>query len=140
MLAICTVCITMGCNAPTRMTHLQDTLRDFSQQVRWGMMGQASQFVDVKKRDAWLAERMGAMQSIRVTDVQLAGIDSAGPRSTKARVFFTITYYGLTDNTVRRSVWEQKWEHREKIGWMLMDEQPAKVKKTAPIPVKGAWP
>ncbi|MEE2789435.1 MAG: hypothetical protein VX589_19005 [Myxococcota bacterium] len=132
--------ITSGCSAPTRMTHLRDTLRDFSQQVRWGMMGRASQFVDVKARSQWLAERMGALQSIRVTDVQLAGIDSAGPRARKARVFFTITYYGLTTNTVKRSVWEQNWEHRDKIGWLLMDEKPAELPKVEPTPTKGAWP
>ena len=103
-------------------------------------MGQASRFVDMEKRNAWLNERMSALQSIRVTDVQLAGIDSAGPRSREASVFFTITYYGLTDNTVRRAVWEQKWQHREKLGWMLIEEQPAKLKKVAPAEGKAAWP
>ena len=135
------VCLSQSsCNAPTRMTHLKDTLRDFSKEVRWGMIAQAARHVSAEKREAWLQERMGAMQSIRLTDVQIGGVSSDGPRATTAKVYMKITWYRLTDNTVHQSVWEQNWVHKKKHGWLLEDESPAKLKKVPVNPSPSSWP
>ena len=91
-----------------------------------------------QKRVAWLEERMGALQSIKMIDVQVSRVSSKGPRSTKATVLLSMSWHGR-DMVQKQSLWEQTWEHKKKLGWRLVKEKPAIIKRPAPVK-RGAWP
>ena len=131
------VCI-VACQTPNRMTHLRESLKSFSRQIKWGQLPRAAAFVAPKKRAAWLEERMGALQSIKMIDVQVSRVSSKGPRATKATVLLSMSWHGR-DMVQKQSLWEQTWEHKKKLGWRLVKEKPAIIKRPAPVK-RGAWP
>ena len=130
--------IAVGCQTPNRMTHLKDSLNAFSRQIKWGQLPRAAAFVESKKRAAWLEERLGAMQSVKMIDVQVSRVSSKGPRATTAKVLLSLTWHGR-DMVQKRSIWEQTWEHKKKRGWRLISEEPAVLKPKVPVK-RSAWP
>ncbi len=113
-----------GCATQNRMTHLRDTLRAFTQQIRWDRWPDAAQHVELKTRERWMLNRSTAARGLKIHDIEVTRIVSPGPRATTAKVMLKLTWYSKQDMTVRTASWVQNWVHG-RFGWKLKSEERA---------------
>ena len=131
----CTVDEFFGCGGG-RKADLGDTLRDFNQQVRWGSWMAAARHVDAKSRSGWLRARVVAAASLRVTDVQLLGVQPQSEDT--AIVLVGVSWYRVTDPTLRQRIWQQTWRYDDEV-WLLAEEVVVQ-QQTEPQKPAAAWP
>jgi hypothetical protein len=124
-----------GCATQNRMTHLRDTLRAFTQQIRWDRWPDAAQHVEHSTRERWMLNRSTAAKGLKIHEIQVLRVVSEGPRSTAAKVILRLTWYAQQDMKVRTADWVQTWQHG-RAGWKLKSEERADGKSGKP----GSWP
>ncbi len=135
LLACLSLLLLVACGGG-RKADLGDTLRDFNQQVRWGSWMAAARHVDAKSRSGWLRARVVAAASLRVTDVQLLGVQPQSEDT--AIVLVGVSWYRVTDPTLRQRIWQQTWRYDDEV-WLLAEEVVVQ-QQTEPQKPAAAWP
>ena len=137
LLACSSVLLVVACGG-SRKADLGETLRDYNQQVRWGSWMGAARHIDAKKRSDWLRARVAAADSLRVTDIQVLGVQPQSEDT--AIVLVGVSWYRVTDPTLRHRIWQQTWRYHEDEVWLLAEEVVAQQKAEPQKPAAATWP
>ncbi len=110
-----------GCGGAARMGEsLVDTVTAYNQGVRWGRFPAAAAHVPAAERNAFLDDRDELAEDLRITDYELVGVEPSGSRS--ARVHVKYTWFRNSEDIVRETHADQRWEQQGK-AWIIVDER-----------------
>ena len=110
----------VGCGvAPTTMGKLQEASQELNQNARFGRMELAIEQVSAKRRDEWVRQHKGWGSSVRIADVETAGIRLTG--EFEARVSVKIAWFRPEEQDLRVTTLAQTWKDVSG-GWQLVSE------------------
>lgn len=123
-LAAAGLLVGLGCAAFTDPMGREDALANaqlrYTQNVRWGKLDAAAEFVDPEVRDAFLAQSK-AFEAIRITEYDIGRIDFEKGRES-AKVHVTYHAYSLASVEERRIDEEQHWTRPSGNKWVVRPE------------------
>jgi hypothetical protein len=110
-----------GCFAgATPMQRVSDAARDANLATRFGQVEIATRHVDAAVQNDFLLRRAQWGKSIRVLDLELAGIHLTD--EDHATVTVDVSWSSVTDSLVRSTKLTQEWQNERK-GWKLVRER-----------------
>jgi hypothetical protein len=110
----------MACPAPaTALARAQETAQEFNLNTRFGRNEIAIDSVATSARDTFLAQHHGWGTSVRLADVEVAGMHSTGERTVD--VIVRATWYRPEEQELRTTMLKQSW--RDQNGWQLITER-----------------
>ena len=114
----------LGCAALSdplgREGALEDAQLRYTQHVRWGNLGAASEFVDPSLRAGFM-DHAPAFESIRITEYEIGRIDYAEDGAS-ATVRVTYRAYSLASALEQRIEEEQRWVRPEGNTWWVQPQ------------------
>jgi hypothetical protein len=109
-----------GCPAPpSALAQAQQTAREFNQDMRFGRDELVMERVAPTVRDDFAAHHHGWGSSVRLADVELAGIRPHGDHALE--VIVRVAWYRPEQPDLRVTTLQQSW--REVDGWQLTEEK-----------------
>ena len=109
-----------GCPAPpTALARGQQVAQEFNQDARFGRNELTLEHVAASARDDYVAHHRAWGTSVRVADLELAGIRPRGDH--ELFVFVRVAWFRPDEQELRTTTVQQSW-HDEK-GWQLTAEQ-----------------
>ncbi len=116
---------------------LKTTVRDFNLHVRWQKWRGAAAYVHPDLRGQWLAGHVAAAQQVRITDVQVLGVQPTEDGDA-ATVIVGVSWYRIPSTQIQQRAWQQEWRY-EGREWKLVKERIPDPPK-APPPNLPEWP
>jgi PBP1b-binding outer membrane lipoprotein LpoB len=102
------------------LQRVSDAVRETNSSTRFGQVEVAIRHVDASARPDFLSRRSQWGQSIRVLEIETAGITIVDEEH--ATVVVDISWSSVTDSMLRVTQVHQEWENK-KLGWVLMRER-----------------
>ena len=109
-----TGCVTWFTDPMGYRAAFDDTQRQYTQAIRWGVIEKATAFVDPSLRESFLAQQP-AFDNLRITDFSIGEVDYRGDT---AQVTVSYETYSL-DSPVERKIREEQSWHREGGRWLV---------------------
>ena len=101
---------------------LTDAARSYNEDLRWGHVEKAIEYVPSQDRKAFLAAHDGVEGEVRITDVRIGAVDF--PRgATEATVTVTRSFYRTNELQERTETLLQNWQLRDG-RWLIVAEPP----------------
>jgi hypothetical protein len=109
-----------GCPAPpTALARAQQAAQEFNQDVRFGRSELVIERVAAAARDDFAAHHRAWGTSVRLADVELAGMRALGDRD--LYVMVRVAWYRPEEEELRTTTLQQSW--RDADGWKLIAEK-----------------
>ena len=118
---LCLFSVLASCGPTASTIKFKDTVRSFTQQIRWGRLEGAALFLPPAQRTKWLTARRAQTQAIKITDMQILGVRRGGARGNEAIVDMRIAWYLKDTMTVQQADWRLVWKIVEG-SWQLDKE------------------
>jgi hypothetical protein len=109
-----------GCPAPpTALARAQQAAQEFNQDVRFGRNQLMMEHVAQAARDDFAAQHRAWGSSVRVADMELAGLKPHGDH--ELDVIVRVAWYRPEEQELRTTTLQQRWRDLE--GWQLTEEK-----------------
>ncbi len=129
-----------ACGPSAATANFKDTVRSYTQQLRWGRLEGASLFIDSKKRAEWLAARRAQTRGLKITDMQIIRVRRGGRMGDEAMVDLRVAWYRQDTMTVQQADWRLNWKMTDG-NWQIIDEiRMAQPQEEAAQKPAGVWP
>ena len=109
--------LSFGCNSAT--AHLSDDSYDVAMAERFGRMDIVTGSVNAKRRDDFIAAHAAWGSSIRIVDLEYAGMSMAA--EDKALVQLIVAWQRIDESTLRTTTLMQTWVRGD--HWEIFDER-----------------
>jgi hypothetical protein len=120
LLVPCVAAALGGCPAPpTALARAQQAAQEFNQDVRFGRNQLMMEHVAKAARDAFASHHRGWGSSVRVADMELAGLRPRGEH--ELDVIVRVAWYRPEEQELRTTTLQQSWCDLE--GWQLTEEK-----------------
>lgn len=116
---------------------LKSSVRDFNLHVRWQKWQGAAAYVHPSFRNEWLTAHVSAAQYVRITDVQVMGVQPSEDGDT-ATVIVGVGWYRIPSTQIQQRAWQQEWRY-EGREWVLVSERIPDPPATPPSDIPQ-WP
>ena len=129
-----------ACGPSAATANFKDTVRSYTQQLRWGRLEGASLFIDAKKRAEWLTARRAQTRGLKITDMQIIRVRRGGRMGDEAMVDLRVAWYRQDTMTVQQADWRLNWKMTEG-HWQIIDEVRIAEPQSEAAPKRtGVWP
>jgi hypothetical protein len=109
----------IGCPGPaTGMARAQEAVQELNSATRYGRSEIAMEHVATKARDEFTARHRAWGSSVRIADLEVAGVRPKGERDAEA--FVHVSWYRPEEQDLRTTTIKQGW--RDEGGWRLVSE------------------
>jgi hypothetical protein len=120
LLGPCGIALLVGCPAPpTALARAQEAAQEFNQDVRFGRNQLMMEHVARAARDNFAAQHRGWGTSVRVADMELAGLRPLGDH--ELDVIVRVAWYRPEEQELRTTTLQQRWRNLD--GWQLTEEK-----------------
>jgi hypothetical protein len=119
-LAVAFVLYGAACGVPPVSERVTDAARDLNVAARFGRMDVAVNHTAGAARENFLSRRAAWGQSVRIHDVELAGMEM--PDGTHAKIQVDYSWARVSEGVLRTTRIAQDWEDTGK-GWKLVREK-----------------
>jgi hypothetical protein len=114
------VSVLAGCPAPpTALARAQQAALELNQDLRFGRNELVMDHVAPATRETFAAQHRAWGSSVRIADVELAGLQSHGEH--ELDVFVRVAWYRSEEQELRATTLQQSW--RDDDGWKLTSER-----------------
>ena len=129
-----------ACGPSTATTNFRDTVRSYTQQLRWGRLEGASLFIDSKKRMEWLAARRSQSRGLKITAMDIVRVRRGGRLGDEAMVDLRVVWYRQDTMTLQQADWRVQWKMTNG-NWQIIDESRIQEDRTGPVKkTTSVWP
>ncbi|MEJ7733748.1 MAG: hypothetical protein WKG00_31705 [Polyangiaceae bacterium] len=119
-LAACLALAVSACSAlPTSGSRLTEAAYDVSTGMRFGRTDMVMERVKVDARADFMKRHAAWGQSVRIVEVELAGMDFRG--KDEADVFMLVSWQKADESTMRATRISQRW--KDDRGWSVLGEK-----------------
>jgi hypothetical protein len=119
---VCVAALLSACPVPpSAAARAQEAAQDLNIDSRFGRNETAIELVAPKARDEFVKHRRGWGTSIRIADVEIAGMHLKDDAA--AEVTVKVAWYRAAEEELRVTSVRQKWENLKGSGWVLASEE-----------------
>lgn len=110
-----------ACGAPQVRSEndLSESIRTFNEGVRWERFSAAATSIPPPQRSQFVDEMDQRASDLKITDYEVVNVVPRGDR--EARVQIKLSWYRVSEGTVRETHAIQTWERHGKI-WLMVEE------------------
>lgn len=121
MRAVLITVVFLACGAPQVRSEndLSESIRTFNEGVRWERFSAAAISIPPPQRSQFVDEMDQRASDLKITDYEVVNVVPRGDR--EARVQIKLSWYRVSEGTVRETHAIQTWEHHGKV-WLMVEE------------------
>jgi hypothetical protein len=120
MRAVLITVVFFACGAQVRSENdLSESIRTFNEGVRWERFSSAATSIPPPQRSQFVDEMDQRASDLKITDYEIVNVVPRGDR--EARVQIKLSWYRVSEGTVRETHAIQTWERHGKI-WLMVEE------------------